>query len=135
MEERIYKEYKEAMETIKVYAIDKKYLVIILPQSHFRLCYIAHFYNGNKEIRKTEIITGGTSIFDNNGNILNTIDKVEFDGKSIKYYDKCTFNEETGKISYIALNFDGENLTKKVIKEINNITGGGGEINKKDCDL
>jgi len=126
-ENRLPSEDIRSMKNAEVYVMDNKYLVIVLPSVEQKESYTAYFYNGNKEITQTEIINGFTTFVNKDNKEILTIDTIEFDGTSLKYYDKCSYQSKTGQISYISTTFDGTKLNKKVLRTETGITAAGAD--------
>lgn len=123
------------MKDVKVYTLDKKYLVIILPYQEINTSYNAYFYKHTQEIAQTMLISGTASFKDKNKNPIDILQTIESDESSIKYYDECTYKKANnkGKISYVALSFNGEISKKEVINTIDNVSITG-KITNTSCN-
>ncbi len=118
-----------------LYVIDSKYLGIVYRYESSTPYWYIKFYNENKPAEQKPIMliskaTGLSSKSVNGGKELSSLDALEFDGHSVKYWNtycskKQIKNESSPSIAQYSLTFDGSEVTKTVGTVLNDATIGG----------
>lgn len=110
-----------------IYVIDSKYLGIVLPEVSLftHPGYKLTFYNDKTKAGDDILVKspGNTLCEDKECNkIINNIEDIEFNGKTIKYWWQECLQEANVKYE---VKFDGKNVTKEQIEKANNMYDNG----------
>lgn len=106
-----------------IYIFDKTYIAFVLPEMNYKIGYTAYVFNSdNSYMRKLPISIGGMFI-EKDGKDYNLMDAVEFDGHTLKVWDRdCKDN--TKAIQY-AITIENKELVFKKLQSVSNVTDGG----------
>ena len=120
-----------------VYVINQKYLGIIYRVENVKPIWLLKFYNDKTPYissNKIEVASNGGALVKDNKQ-LNSLDALEFDGASIKYwYYYCGNDIQAEKNRVVAqqhsVTFDGNGINDSVVETIKDAMGGG----QHECD-